>query len=111
MRAPGHDDGVDAGELPGRRADHFIKTESEWLSPDVQCAGLGENQLPVAEAQRDEMTVIVEVDKGLTLGFVLLSSQIRQLVVTVEMHGPLIRGTNLSSMGKALRLLGKLGTL
>ena len=65
----------------------------ERLGPHLHGAGrplLHEHDLPVFVAQADEIAVVVEVEKLLTRAPRLLTGQIRQLVVAVEvdLEGP-----------------------
>jgi hypothetical protein len=73
----------DLGPLVGIHAeieDQRKPPEGERLSPNVQCAGrllLGEHDLPVAVPQRDDLAVIVEIDKALAVRIFLLAGQMR----------------------------------
>src|SRR5580692_7922837 len=60
----------------------------ERLAPDVERARgllLAEHKLPVVDAQRHDVAVVVEVDEAPARGMVLLSGQVRELIVSVEM--------------------------
>src|SRR5262245_61846069 len=59
----------------------------ERLGPNSQRPGRSlfhEYDLPVFESQRDYVTVVVEVEKLVARRLVLLTGQVRQLVVTIE---------------------------
>ena len=47
---------------------------------------LHEDHLPVVEAQRDQVAVVVEVDEALARALLLLAGQVRQQVVAVDVH-------------------------
>src|SRR5215469_1320203 len=81
---------VGAFERVSSQVKHFRYTKrNERLSPDLQCSSrplFEENEFPVVVPQGCELRVIVEIEEFLTWTVGLLSSQVWQKVVTVEMN-------------------------
>src|SRR5258705_9172659 len=76
----------------GPQVEEFRDTQlGKRLGPDshrARRALLLEHELPVFVAERDEIAIIVEVDELLARATVLLSGEVRELVIAVEMHLP-----------------------
>src|SRR5215469_6514847 len=64
------------------------------FSPDIEGAwGLlfAEDKLPISKAYRHELTVVIDVDEPLTIRVLLFPSQVRKLIISIEMYlvGPI----------------------
>ncbi len=62
---------------------------SKRILPDIKStrfAHFAEDRFPIAKSQADQLGIIIEIVKLLTIALRLLAKQIRQLIVSVEMN-------------------------
>src|SRR6185437_10456417 len=84
--------GSDVGALIriGAQVEHFRHAQlGEWLGPDAHRAIhtlLFKDRFPAFIAHGNEIGVVIEVDELLTRAMVLLTGEIRKLVITIEVH-------------------------